>query len=214
MQLSISFVALSVLSLCAASAVPEVTPTAPAVGPGPTDASLPVVPEYLVAEYLASLNSTTTALEKRNVHCETSGGSPFTRDVADAINSFNGVDKCQQTNPGGSFCTTMGCRGSACVGVCGPFLLSSSCQEAHNGLFDTLNNSLPTRPIARGILTHPPRIEHGFRVPTVDTNNMERIFSPPFNRVKFPFLFVYPAGKSLPTAAGELQTQTVTKSVA
>ncbi|KAJ7232734.1 hypothetical protein C8J57DRAFT_1480621 [Mycena rebaudengoi] len=140
MQLSISFVALSVLSLCAASAVPEVTPTAPAVGPGPTDASLPVVPEYLVAEYLASLNSTTTALEKRNVHCETSGGSPFTRDVADAINSFNGVDKCQQTNPGGSFCTTMGCRGSACVGVCGPFLLSSSCQEAHNGLFDTLNN--------------------------------------------------------------------------
>ncbi|KAJ7248713.1 hypothetical protein C8J57DRAFT_1522192 [Mycena rebaudengoi] len=140
MQLSISFVALSVLSLCAASAVPEVTPTAPAVGPGPTDASLPVVPEYLVAEYLASLNSTTTPLEKRNVHCETSGGSPFTRDVADAINSFNGVDKCQQTNPGGSFCTTMGCRGSACVGVCGPFLLSSSCQEAHNGLFDTLNN--------------------------------------------------------------------------
>jgi hypothetical protein len=125
MQLSISFVALSVLSLCAASAVPEVTPTAPAVGPGPTDASLPVVPEYLVAEYLASLNSTTTALEKRNVHCETSGGSPFTRDVADAINSFNGVDKCQQTNPGGSFCTTMGCRGSACGMFRCAFLVAS-----------------------------------------------------------------------------------------
>ncbi|KAJ7290487.1 hypothetical protein C8J57DRAFT_1213108 [Mycena rebaudengoi] len=137
MQLSLSFVALAALSFCAASVVPQVTPVAPAAGPGPTDASLPPVPAYIVAEYLASQNS--TGLAKRSVHCETSGGSPFTNDVVNAINTFDGVLTCQQTNGGGSFCTTMGCSGSACVGICGPFLGSTLCQEARNGLFDTLN---------------------------------------------------------------------------
>ncbi|KAJ7273838.1 hypothetical protein C8J57DRAFT_1224756 [Mycena rebaudengoi] len=65
MQLSLSFVALSVLSFCAASVVPQVTPVSPAAGPGPTDALLPPVPDYIVAEYLASLNS--TGLAKRNL---------------------------------------------------------------------------------------------------------------------------------------------------
>ncbi|KAJ7273901.1 hypothetical protein C8J57DRAFT_1506021 [Mycena rebaudengoi] len=137
MQLSISFVALAVLSFCAASVVPEVTPVAPAAGPGPTDASLPPVPAYIVAEYLASLNS--TGLAKRNVHCETSGGSPAVGDVDAAIHSFDGATKCAQNNGGGSFCTTMGCRGTACVGICGPYTGFTDCQVARNGLFDTLN---------------------------------------------------------------------------
>ncbi|KAJ7290413.1 hypothetical protein C8J57DRAFT_1213038 [Mycena rebaudengoi] len=136
MQISFSFVALSLLSFCAA--IPAVTPVAPAVAPGPTDASWPTVPEHIVAEYLASLNST-SSLAKRDVHCETSGGSPYTNDVVNAINTFDGVLTCQQTNGGGSFCTTMGCWGTACVGICGPFLGSTNCQEARNGLFDTLN---------------------------------------------------------------------------
>jgi hypothetical protein len=115
------------------------------------------VPEHIVAEYLASLNST-SSLAKRDVHCETSGGSPIANDVVNAINTFDGVLTCQQTNGGGSFCTTMGCWGTACgmlaflsspdsvltfrlllVGICGPFLGSTNCQEARNGLFDTLN---------------------------------------------------------------------------
>ncbi|KAJ7290981.1 hypothetical protein C8J57DRAFT_1491500 [Mycena rebaudengoi] len=129
MQLSLSFVALSILSLC--TAVPN--PSAPA--PGPTDASLPPVPDYLVAEYLASLNST-SGLAKRNVHCETSGGSPYTDDVISAINTLNGVLLCEQQNGGGSFCTTMQCWGSACIGICGPFAHSTNCQEARNGLSD------------------------------------------------------------------------------
>jgi hypothetical protein len=51
MQLSISFVALSVLFLCAA--VLNNTPVAASPGPGPTDAALPPVPDSIVAEYLA-----------------------------------------------------------------------------------------------------------------------------------------------------------------
>ncbi|KAJ7290418.1 hypothetical protein C8J57DRAFT_1493130 [Mycena rebaudengoi] len=134
MQLSISFVALSVLSLCAA--VPN--PAAPAPAPGPTDASWPTVPEHIVAEYLASLNS--TGLAKRNIHCETSGGSPATADAYGAINSFGGASTCQQTNGGGWFCTTMGCSGSACVAVCGALWDSANCQVARNGLSDIANN--------------------------------------------------------------------------
>ncbi|KAJ7290367.1 hypothetical protein C8J57DRAFT_1493081 [Mycena rebaudengoi] len=137
MQLSLSFVTLAALSFCAASVVPQVTPVAPAAGPGPTDPSLPPVPDYLVAEYLASRNS--TGLGKRDAHCETSGGSPVAHDVDQAIHSFDGVETCGQYNTGGSFCTTMGCRGTACVGICGSYGESTTCQVAQNDLFDTLN---------------------------------------------------------------------------
>ncbi|KAJ7247591.1 hypothetical protein C8J57DRAFT_1240913 [Mycena rebaudengoi] len=140
MQLPLSFVALSLISLCAA--VPN--PAAPAPAPGPTDASLPTVPEHIVAEYLASRNST-SSLTKRNVHCETSGGSPFTGDAYSAINSLPGGSTCEQFNGGGSFCTTMGCSGSACVAICGPLWGNTNCQVAKNGLSDTANNYIGAR---------------------------------------------------------------------
>ncbi|KAJ7290980.1 hypothetical protein C8J57DRAFT_1211513 [Mycena rebaudengoi] len=134
MQFFLTFMALSVLSFSAA--VPN--PAAPAPAPDPTDASLPLVPEHMVVEYLASLNST-SSLAKRDVHCETSGGSPYTNDVVAAVNTFSNVAMCQQTNGGGSFCTTMGCSGSACVGICGPLFGTALCQTARNGLLDTSN---------------------------------------------------------------------------
>jgi hypothetical protein len=119
MQVSISFIALSVLSLCAARAVPRFTPAGQALSPGPTDASWPTVPESLVAAYRASQNST-SGLTKRDVHCETSGGSPPAGDVNAAIHTLDAVaaNSCQQSNGGGSFCTTMGCSGAACGTLC------------------------------------------------------------------------------------------------
>ncbi|KAJ7290363.1 hypothetical protein C8J57DRAFT_1212987 [Mycena rebaudengoi] len=140
MQVSISFIALSVLSLCAARAVPRFTPAGQAPSPGPTDASWPTVPESLVAAYRASQNST-SGLTKRDVHCETSGGSPPAGDVNAAIHTLDAVaaNSCQQSNGGGSFCTTMGCSGAACVGICGPFLGSTICANARDGLNAILN---------------------------------------------------------------------------
>ncbi|KAJ7493975.1 hypothetical protein FB451DRAFT_1215786 [Mycena latifolia] len=64
-------------------------------------------------------NSTTGSLAKRSVHCETSGVSPSTADAVSAAQSIQSLGNlgCWQQNEGGSFCTTMWCTGTACVGI-------------------------------------------------------------------------------------------------
>ncbi|KAJ7494447.1 hypothetical protein B0H11DRAFT_2277185 [Mycena galericulata] len=115
MQFSRSFVALALVSLCAASAVPD--------------------------------NSTVSALAKRSVYCQTSGGSPTTGDAIAAAQYIQHLDPattCCQNNLGGSLCTTMWCVGTACVGICSNGAFSfpgcDTCLDAGNGLLDIANS--------------------------------------------------------------------------
>ncbi|KAK7026543.1 hypothetical protein R3P38DRAFT_2483321, partial [Favolaschia claudopus] len=87
-------------------------------------------------------------LTKRSVHCETSGGSPSTGDAQAASQFIQGLghaNSCCQNNQGGSWCTTMYCTGSACVGICNNtpgvnFPGCDFCDDVGNGLLDLSNS--------------------------------------------------------------------------
>jgi hypothetical protein len=126
MQLSLSFFTLAaVASLCGATALP------------------PVPSKY-------HHNATSVGiLSKRSVHCETSGGSPTTGDAVAAARHIQSLDPsehdgCCQNNQSGSFCTTMWCEGTACVGICSNGAFSfpgcDTCLDAGNGLLDIANS--------------------------------------------------------------------------
>ncbi|KAJ7788174.1 hypothetical protein B0H14DRAFT_2628501 [Mycena olivaceomarginata] len=128
-QLFLSFFTLAaVASLCGATALPPVP-----------------------AKYWKHNATSPGTLSKRGVYCETSGGSPprrrHCRGQIHPDPRPRCHDGCCQNNQSGSYCTTMMCEGTACVGICsdGSFALyCDTCLDAGNGLLDIADSCSST----------------------------------------------------------------------
>jgi hypothetical protein len=92
------------------------------------------VTDTTIADFNATLEAYGT-LEERQfnafVVCETTSGSPYTKDVLAAANTLaNKASICKQTNLSGSKCTQMTDHKSAAMAICGPVASQVHCMTA------------------------------------------------------------------------------------
>lgn len=77
--------------------------------------------------------STTTAVgePQTELFCETTGASPLITDIENTATQLNSRDPgypCQQTNCGGSKCTTFATHGTASTGLCSVCFIKVDCR--------------------------------------------------------------------------------------